>query len=290
MTGAKVVLDTGECVTVTGVHPVADLFPMLDKEGLADLAASIGERGQEHPIVLDNEDRVLDGRNRLASCELAGVEPKAVRYEGDDPSGYALAVNIARRHLSTGARAIVAAQAARLNGATARTTAAVTNLQLARIGEAGTVLDWAPDLTDAILTGAQPLSVALRTARERKVDAEQLAAKTSRLKADAPDLAALVEEERMGVDDAIAALDSRVSAEQRKQEADHEEEHRRQLVETHLLCEHVVTVSQILGQDIGGYYTRELALPGRAVTRKVLADAAAAIDQLSAIWKERDLP
>gem|GEM_PF-2869218 len=167
MAVAKVLLNTGERVTITGVHPVADLFPMLDKEGIADLAASIGERGLEHPVVLDDQDRVLDGRNRLASCELAGVEPKAVRYDGGDPAGYALAVNITRRHLSTGARAIVAAQASRLNGTTGKDAAANTKIGINRIAEASVILDWAPDLTDAILTGAQPLGGRRRRVNDR---------------------------------------------------------------------------------------------------------------------------
>jgi hypothetical protein len=32
--------------------------------------------------------------------QLAGIEPTFTAYDGDDPAGYALAVNIARRHLS----------------------------------------------------------------------------------------------------------------------------------------------------------------------------------------------
>jgi ParB-like chromosome segregation protein Spo0J len=48
-------------------HPVTDLFPTLPDEELKDLAADIAERGLLHPIV-------LDGRNRYAACQLAGVE------------------------------------------------------------------------------------------------------------------------------------------------------------------------------------------------------------------------
>jgi hypothetical protein len=42
------------------------------------------------------------GRNRLAACEKAGVEPDFITYADGDPHGYALAV-INRRHLKPGA-------------------------------------------------------------------------------------------------------------------------------------------------------------------------------------------
>src|SRR5687767_89338 len=94
-----------------GVHPVADLFPMLADDELRDLADDIKQRGLLQPIVLDGEGRVLDGRNRLAACRLAGVEPTFETYGGDDPDGYALSTNINRRHMTKGQQAMVAARA-----------------------------------------------------------------------------------------------------------------------------------------------------------------------------------
>ncbi len=64
---------------------MAALFPTLSAEELEELAADIKERGLIHPIVLDAEGRVLDGRNRLAACEIAEVEPRFTTYEGEDP-------------------------------------------------------------------------------------------------------------------------------------------------------------------------------------------------------------
>jgi hypothetical protein len=94
-----------------GVHPAADLFPMMAAEELKDLAADITNRGLLQAIVLDAEGRILDGRNRHAACGIAGVEPRFTTYEGDDPVGYVLAANIARRHMSKGQQAMVVALA-----------------------------------------------------------------------------------------------------------------------------------------------------------------------------------
>lgn len=69
---------------VKGNHPYADAFPMASAEELEELAASIAAVGLIHPIVLTPEGEVLDGRNRLAACEKAGVEPVFETREGDD--------------------------------------------------------------------------------------------------------------------------------------------------------------------------------------------------------------
>lgn len=91
------------------VHPVADLFPMLPDDELADLAADIKANGLQSPIVV--KDKVLiDGRNRLAACEMAGVEPEYVEMNGSDPVAFILSANLARRHMSKGQRAMAAAR------------------------------------------------------------------------------------------------------------------------------------------------------------------------------------
>jgi hypothetical protein len=56
---------------------------------LHELAADIKERGLLQPIILDAKGRIFDGRNRLAACEIVGVEPQFETYEGDDTDGYA---------------------------------------------------------------------------------------------------------------------------------------------------------------------------------------------------------
>ncbi|WP_349884131.1 ParB N-terminal domain-containing protein [Corynebacterium sp. KPL4064] len=57
---------------------------MASEEELGELASSIAAVGLIHPIVLTPQGEVLDGRNRLAACEKAGVEPTFETREGDD--------------------------------------------------------------------------------------------------------------------------------------------------------------------------------------------------------------
>ena len=60
-------------MTITGVHPYADKFPMLPEPELAELAESIRANGLRNPIVLTPDGLILDGRNRAAACERVGV-------------------------------------------------------------------------------------------------------------------------------------------------------------------------------------------------------------------------
>src|SRR5262245_56882290 len=90
-------------------HPYADLFPLMTAEELDALAADIRANGLRKPIVL-LEGKILDGRNRYKACLIAGVEPRFEDYTGDDPLGYVNSENIARRHLTPGQRAMIAAK------------------------------------------------------------------------------------------------------------------------------------------------------------------------------------
>src|SRR4249919_2560311 len=126
------------------VHPVAALFRMLTADELKALAADIQERVQLQPIVLDSEGRVLDGRNRLAACELAGVEPQFTTYDGDDPDGYALAVNGLRRSQTTPQKAFVGADLYKLYKGDQTKIARALGIPQPRLAEALTILEWAP--------------------------------------------------------------------------------------------------------------------------------------------------
>ena len=84
-------------MTITGVHPYADKFPMLPEPELAELAESIRANGLRNPIVLTPDGLILDGRNRAAACERVGVAPTTTVYEGDDLAEYVIDCNTSRR-------------------------------------------------------------------------------------------------------------------------------------------------------------------------------------------------
>ena len=92
------------------VHPAADIFPMIDGLGLEQLADNIRERGLVEPGWLMPDGTLLDGRNRRLACERAGVQMQWRVYRDSDPVGFIIALNIYRRHLTTGQLAMIATQ------------------------------------------------------------------------------------------------------------------------------------------------------------------------------------
>ena len=76
------------------VHPAAGLFPLLEGDELQDLAEDIRKNGLDQSIVL-HEGKVLDGRNRLRACEIAGVEPRFTQWAGGgDPTDWVVSTNL----------------------------------------------------------------------------------------------------------------------------------------------------------------------------------------------------
>ena len=92
-------------------HPFAARFPLMDEEDLAELAADIKKNGQQMPIVVDGEGQIIDGRNRMEACRRAGVEPIFEELDGGDPVDFILSLNVRRRHLTKGQRAMAVAMA-----------------------------------------------------------------------------------------------------------------------------------------------------------------------------------
>lgn len=112
------------------VWPMADIFPMLAKNSLerdtgkadkqtttlSELAESIIENGQQEPIVQFNHEGtvyLLDGRNRRAACIQGKVETIIVEdFVGSETEAdnYVIALNLHRRDLTAGQRAVVGAK------------------------------------------------------------------------------------------------------------------------------------------------------------------------------------
>jgi len=205
------------------VHPLANLFPMLPPEELQELADTIKEDGQLFPIILSVSGRLLDGRNRLAACKLAKVEPVFEVYEGDEAI-FALKANTARRSLTKGQLAMIGAQSQVILEITSEVIPEITQTQIAagagvsrqRVVYASTVLKYAPDLAEQVVSGALALNEAYRTAQSRKVATEQTAQALQDLQEQAPDLADLVTEESLSLAEAHAASKERARDKQER--------------------------------------------------------------------------
>jgi len=82
-------------------HPICLLVPSADEDELQNLTGDIRAHGLLDPIVLF-EQRILDGRNRAAACESAGVAPRYVEFQGtrEEALMFVVSHNLKRRHLT----------------------------------------------------------------------------------------------------------------------------------------------------------------------------------------------
>lgn len=91
-------------------HPLANVFPLMEGEPFRDLVDDIRENGLREAIWL-HEDQIVDGRNRYRACREAGVAPKFRDWDGKGSLlSFVVSLNLKRRHLDEGQRAMVAAR------------------------------------------------------------------------------------------------------------------------------------------------------------------------------------
>jgi len=170
------------------VHQSADHFPMMTDEELADLAADIKANGLLHPIVVDKEGALIDGRNRARACEIAGVEPTIMVFDGDDPRAFILSMNIKRRHMTKGQQVMAVAmmypepekggkgKRSRIQEGLDEPRKTFQN----RLSQARTVLAHSSDLAQAVLAGSKFLDAAYDEARKAKRQLDGKGVKTRR--------------------------------------------------------------------------------------------------------------
>jgi ParB-like chromosome segregation protein Spo0J len=105
---------------ITGIHPAADLFPMVEGDEFRELCADIKARGLAQPITIWTDGTLLDGRNRLLACYETHQEVVVDKYLGTDPVQFSLSANLHRRHLNQGQKAMVALKVEELFSAEAK--------------------------------------------------------------------------------------------------------------------------------------------------------------------------
>ncbi len=102
------------------IHPISAASPDLPDAQMSKLTESILLLGQLVPVVIYRGE-ILDGRKRMAACQLLGVEPKTVTIPDDaDPGEHGIALNLLRTHYTPNQRAIYAAEIANLAHGTNR--------------------------------------------------------------------------------------------------------------------------------------------------------------------------
>jgi hypothetical protein len=183
---------------VCSVHPAALVFPEMSPADLDGLVEDIKQNGLAHPIVRTSEGVVLDGRNRLKACEIAGIDPQFEIYEGSNPVGFIISSNLKRRQLNESQRALIATRLATLargqhqtafesaeqirppndqmrkfadsdSDMTQAAAAAALNVSKRSVQSARVVLDHGtPELIKAVEQGRLPVSTAARTAKPPK--------------------------------------------------------------------------------------------------------------------------
>ncbi|WLR92925.1 MT-A70 family methyltransferase [Shinella zoogloeoides] len=146
-------------------HPLAALFPMFAEDELQRLADDIAARGQEEPVWL-LDGHILDGRNREAACALIGIDAWTKDYEGKDPLGFVLSLNLHRRHLSESQRAMVAARIVDWERGINQTTAGDANLHAREAGRRLSISERAVKAAKRVRDhGIEQLSDAIRDGR-----------------------------------------------------------------------------------------------------------------------------
>lgn len=211
------------------VHPyAADYFRMLPDDELDELARDIAENGLKEALLLDQDGRLIDGRNRLEACRRAGVRPifDMVNLTEVEAVAKIRSGNNRRRHDSPGARAMQDAvglqrEGKRRNGRWKRGSVrnpesgiTPTKTEQNALDKAGFVLDWCPNLAPQVANDHLALDAAYQQAKaaEDEAKAEERAAELAAslladLRDNRPDLADLVDKEALPLEDALIIRD-----------------------------------------------------------------------------------
>lgn len=93
------------------IHPVANLFPLINGSEFSTLVDDIKTNGLQESI-WRYEGKVIDGRNRLRACAEIGIQPRFREWNGSGSLvSFVISMNLHRRHLDSSQRAAVSIDA-----------------------------------------------------------------------------------------------------------------------------------------------------------------------------------
>ena len=188
------------------IHPAADIFPMLPKDELQELADDIKKNGLVHPIVI-KDSVLIDGRNRREACRIAGVQPETQELNGEDIEAYIISSNINRRHMSKGQQAMAVAimyPEVKPGPSEASRSPKKLGISAEYVRQARAVMQYTPGAVKSVMSGGTKLDKAYEEAKNEKDKAITVDTKLEKLRESDPDLATQVVEEVLALDDAVA--------------------------------------------------------------------------------------
>jgi hypothetical protein len=192
------------------VHPMANLFSMMDDDDMGELASSIQVYGLLNPIVIQN-GQLIDGRNRREACRRIGIVPATVELDASKNPASEM-----RRSMTRGQTAMVLAliYPTPETGGRGKNSVILSDVSAGYLSHARSVVKWAPECVEGVRLGAMALHEAYKIALARKAGLDEAKAKLAALRKRYPDLAHRVTEETLSLADAEGMAVSRREREQ----------------------------------------------------------------------------
>lgn len=167
------------------IHEAAHLFPEMQEQEFAELKEDIRINGQQMPI-LTFGGKVVDGRHRLRACLELGIIPRFEEIQAANDSIWktVVSINLHRRHLTEGQRALIGARLTNSAiGSNQHTAGAVSQTKVAAdlgisvdsVSRGKKVLKHGiPELVEAVSSGRLNITSAAKLAELAKEDQSQL--------------------------------------------------------------------------------------------------------------------
>lgn len=199
-------------------HEAANILPMMGEAEFAAFMADIEDNGLREPIIV-YKGKILDGRHRYKACLELSIDPDLLKLDdhdiGHDPIAYVKSVNLWRRHLTDGQRAMVAVESEKMyaaalkgkekarktggdsctgaivpSGTAAEKAAFESGVSARSVASAKKVVnEGAKQVADAVRSGQVSVKVAEKLVRTVPDKHEQAAIIKEAVKADKPDKA-----------------------------------------------------------------------------------------------------